>query len=410
MPRLRSAFIAAVSFAVFAAGWSVLVLAAEGVYVPKRMAEAAVRQASGSAAQVSGSGSLPVSASGISTDPHFFPIAVWQQTPQSNAAKYKDIGINIFSGLYDGPNDAALSALQSAGLYTIVTQQKQALSSSFKSVVKGWLQDDEPDNAQPDGSGGYGPCVDPNVIVANYNALKALDAARPVIVNFGRGAADTGWVGRGVCAGRTDMYPQYAKGADILSFDIYPVNNGESITYIARGVENLLRWGRGKPVWAFVETTAYESGNTKPTIAQVRAEVWLALIHGASGIQYFAHILTPTFIEAGLLTDPAMSAEVRAINTRVQSMAPILNSAPVANGAKVTSAARIDFVVKRNANYTFLFAVNPTRVTTSARFTMADIVKGSAAVIGEGRSLALDASVFTDSFGPYAVHLYRISQ
>src|ERR1019366_3378592 len=103
------------------------------------------------------------------------------------------------------------------------------------SVISAWLQPDEPDDAQPGADGGYGPCIDPAKVQRNYRQLKALDPARPVVLNLGRGVADVNWVGRGSCTGHTDMYPEYARGADILSFDLYPVNAGLPIDLIARG-------------------------------------------------------------------------------------------------------------------------------------------------------------------------------
>jgi Beta-galactosidase len=351
----------------------------------------------------------PSSAPAISTDPRFFPITVWVQTPQVHGIEYKNIGINVFSGLFAGIDNAAMKALSDAGLSTIVWQQADALASPYRAVVKGWLHDDEPDNAQPDGHGGYGPCVDPSVIVARYNAFRAADPTRPVIINFGRGAADINWVGRGSCTGRTDMYSQYARGADILSFDIYPVNGGDAITYVARGVDNLRRWGGGKPVWAFVETTRYNTGNGQPTPAQVKAEVWLALTHGASGIQYFCHILTPRFIEAGLLSDSAMTAAVKRINLQIKSLATVLNSPTIANGATVSAGVRIDKMVKRAGGFTYLFAVNPTRNQGNAAFTLSGLSSGTVTVLGEGRSLTMSGGGFTDNFAGYGVHLYKIS-
>ena len=37
--------------------------------------------------------------------------------------------------------------------------------------------------------------------------------------------SDTTYNGRGACWNRTDMYAEYAKAADIISFDIYPTNS-----------------------------------------------------------------------------------------------------------------------------------------------------------------------------------------
>ena len=45
-------------------------------------------------------------------DPQFFPIAVWLQDP-SNAAKYRDIGINVYVGLWKGPTEAQLAICRS---------------------------------------------------------------------------------------------------------------------------------------------------------------------------------------------------------------------------------------------------------------------------------------------------------
>ena len=54
----------------------------------------------------------------------------------------------------------------------------------------------------------------------------------------------------------------------------------------AFGVDRLHQWSnRGQAVWTDIETTTIAAGTTSgPTPAQTRSEVWLALIHGANGI------------------------------------------------------------------------------------------------------------------------------
>jgi hypothetical protein len=60
--------------------------------------------------------------------------------------------------------------------------------------------------------------------------------------------------------------------------------------FVANGVERLEQWGKGeKPVWNFIECTAIANPKHKPTPQQVRAEVWMALIHGSHGLIYFVH-------------------------------------------------------------------------------------------------------------------------
>jgi hypothetical protein len=46
----------------------------------------------------------PNSAGSVLSDPNFFPLAVWLQSP-NNAAKYKAAGINTYVGLWRGPTD-----------------------------------------------------------------------------------------------------------------------------------------------------------------------------------------------------------------------------------------------------------------------------------------------------------------
>jgi hypothetical protein len=345
------------------------------------------------------------------SDPSFFPIAVWLQSP-SNATKYKAIGINTYIGLYNGPTDPDLQTLTTAGVPAMCDQNTVALAHVNDAVIRGWTQQDEPDNAQPDGMGGYLPCIDPMAIQMLYQTMRAKDATHPVFLNFGRGVAVTDWIGRGTCTGKTSMYADYAKGGDILSFDVYPVNDDQSkLWLVSDGTQNLRMWTNNtKPVWNWIETTAI-NGGTKPTPAQVRAEVWMALVHGSLGIGYFAHVFKPSFIEAGLLADTVMSQAVKDIDAEITSLAAALNTASIANGATMTSTnamVPVDFSVKRVIGATYVFAVAMRPGATDATFDLRCVNGGSAEVLGESRNVALQGSKLTDHFADFAVHLYRI--
>lgn len=127
--------------------------------------------------------------------PDFFPLTVWLQSP-SNAQEFKDIGINTFVGLWDGPTEAQLSSLKSQGVYVVASQNTLALNSPSREIVKSWMHQDEPDNAQwNEETQSYGPCIAPGVLVDLYNGWKANDASRPVVLNFGQGVANIGWSG-----------------------------------------------------------------------------------------------------------------------------------------------------------------------------------------------------------------------
>jgi hypothetical protein len=348
----------------------------------------------------------PLSArNGTSLAPRFWPIGVWLQDPTVNAVNFRNIKVNTFIGLWQGPTEAQLSALASAGMSAFAAQNTTGLTSPNNRVIKAWMQVDEPDDAQWNGTS-YDPCIDPTVIQRRYSAMKASDPTRPVYLNLGRGVADTGWGGRGSCTGRTDMYPEYAKGADILSFDVYPVNDGLPLVYVANGVDNLRAWGGGKPVYGFIETTAI-NGGTGPTTAQIKAETWLAIVHGATGTEYFCHVFQPVFVEAGCLA-PAIASALNAQNTQIVGLTSVLNTATV-TGTSVSSQQRVDQITKRYAGATYVFAVNTTQNTAKASFTLAGVRNGTAVVLGEGRSIRVSSGRFSDTFTGYATHLYRIN-
>lgn len=354
----------------------------------------------------------------LGTDLSFFPIGVWWQSPALNyggktvAKAYADIGINTMLFPPDRVLDSGdAAAMLAAGVYSVGNTQASVLGTPNAANTKAWTQADEPDNAQwNSNTQTYDPCISPSVIVGKYNTLKAADPSRPVWINFGQGVANTDWIGRGTCTGETGMYAQYAAGADILSFDVYPVNSGYPLTYVADGVDNLRNWtGDTKPVWAYLEVTDIE-GTTKPTATHVKMEAWSALVHGAKGLAYFAHAFSPSFDERGLLNDTAMSTAVGAINAQIKSLAPVLNSTTVANGATVSSSARIDKMVKQYNNETYLFAVGMTNTATTGNFHVNGLTNGTVTVIGENRTLTMTNGNFSDSFGGYGVHLYKINQ
>ena len=216
----------------------------------------------------------------------------------------------------------------------------------------------------------------------------------------------TNWDGRGSCTGETTMYPAYAQGADILSFDIYPVNSNLPLTAVATGVDNLRSWGGGKPVYAFIETTAIQGG-AGPTPTEIKAETWLAIIHGARGTEYFCHVFKPTFVEDGCLA-PTIAAALKAQNGQLLALAPVLNS-PSVGGTRVSAGQRVDEMTKRYGADTYVFAVNTSPTSTTATFTLPGTHGATAVAIGEKRRIPFRSGTFSDRFGGYATHLYRIA-
>lgn len=360
-------------------------------------------------------------ASGLPARPDFFPVAVWLQDP-ANATLYRDIGINLYVGLWRGPTRDQLDKLDQAGIKLICGQNRQALEFLDRATIVGWMHGDEPDNAQSLGPGkGYGPPILPSKIVEDYEKIRQADPSRPILLNLGQGVAWDAYYGRGVRTNHPEDYREYARGSDIVSFDIYPaVHENKAVAgqlwYVPRGVERLRQWtDNRKPVWSCIETTRISNINRKPTPQEVRTEVWMALIHGARGLVYFSHQFKPKFIEAGLLADPEMAAAVKAINQQIQSLAPVLNSPEVdREAARVKSSnpeVPVALMVKKHAGQTWLFTVAMRDGATDAEIEIPGMPHSTTVtVLGEDRKIRLNNGKFTEHFKPYEVHLYRVGE
>jgi hypothetical protein len=357
-----------------------------------------------------------------STEPAFFPIAVWLQDPL-NASVYKDNGINVFAGLWNELDQDQLDLLKSAGMKVICAQNNFGLSVLSEPAIYAWMiNGDEPDNAQWNSTTQtYDPCINPGIIIDEYHAIKRNDPSRPVYLNLGQGVAYINYIGRGTCNGNIDTYKistgGYLLGCDIASFDIYPVNNTDGQTrdnlwYVATGIENLISWSGNKPSWCWIETTRIsDSSPRKPTTSEVKSEVWMALIHGAKGFGYFCHsFVTSASDDAAILHDQDMINAVKAINSEVTFLAGALNSRDTTGYATVSvsnTLVPVDLMTKYYDEANYIFAIAMRRGETTASFSVTS--GNSAEVLGEGRSINITNGKFSDDFSAYGVHLYKIT-
>jgi hypothetical protein len=358
---------------------------------------------------------------GPPADEGYFPISVWLQHPK-NAGRYKAAGINLYVGLWKGPTGAQLAALKKAGMPVICHQNAVGLKHRDDAIIVGWMHGDEPDNAQkrPDGKG-YGPPVAPERIVAGYGRMRAADPSRPVLLNLGQGVAWDDWIGRGVRRNHPEDYPLYVKGCDIASFDIYPVVHRSAavagkLWYVARGVERLRKWaGPKRVVWNCIECTRISNTKVKPTPAQVRAEVWMSIIHGSRGLIYFVHQFKPRFIEAALLADKEMTAAVTKINRQVRELAPVINAPDWTGGvtiARPTGAPYppLAYTARWKGGDCYILAVAMRDEAFDVSFALpANVGRDpTAEVLGEDRAVSMEGYILKDHFAGYGVHLYRI--
>jgi hypothetical protein len=346
----------------------------------------------------------------------FFPLMNFYQSPASfdNAAA---MGLNAYfmPGAKPPPKEY-LDALWQKKLYGMVPFDAAAVGHP---ALLAWIQPHEPDTAFLVGQKAE---MSPEKMAEAYAAIKAADpAGHPVVLDV----SPEFMTGVPFATALTDeqkrtAYPAYAKAADVLTYNVYPVwghNQPEKLVWVAQAADNLRNLvGRGKPFFAMIETTTgwreIDPVKQKPlSIDDIRTEVWMAITHGATGIIYFTHQFKPKFSEHGL--DAARHAELKTLNEQITRLAPAILGADAAEQPTLTLAAGLASSVlgKVHGGQLYVFAQNIDMARGSGQGTIA--VKGLKAgtkieVVDEDRSITAEDGRFADEFAPLAVHIYRI--
>jgi hypothetical protein len=351
----------------------------------------------------------------LKRDENFFPLAVWVQSP-NNAERFKAAGVNTYVGLWRGPTEEHLAKLKAAGMKIVCAQNQTALAHKDDTNIIAWLQGDEPDNAQSLGEGkGWGPPISPEKVVERYEKMRAADPTRPIVLNLGQGVAWDNWIGRGVRRNHPEDYVEYVNGGDIVSFDIYPATHEHAdikgnLEYVGKGVERLKKWaGPEREVWNCVEAKIAKDSRVTPH--QLRAEVWMSIIHGSRGIIYFVHQFEPVFREASVFEDAELLKAFTAINKQIAGLAPVLNSQetlPVEIVAKAESGP-VAALAKKHGPDIYVFAVAMANQKASATLKVQNAGGDyEVEVLEEGRRFQ-NVSEITATFEPYEVHLYKMT-
>jgi hypothetical protein len=264
------------------------------------------------------------------------------------------------------------------------------------------------------------PRATPQQTWEEYQKIKAADPSRPVAMTF------TGYFhphfGKWRDEERQSLYPAYIRATDIVGFDIYPIygwNKPEWIHLVYEATAQLKKMAGPRPVYAWIETSkgGQYTGDLERqkdvTPQHIRAEVWMALCGGATAIGYFTHVWKPSYRQFGVPEENQTA--LREINEQLTRLAPAIlakrNTEEI--HLDVTPEVRIAAFSTEYENSIYLFAVNydPDLKTAQVTFHVpSKLLAGATAaeVVDEDRSISLIDGTLTDSFGPLAVHIYRI--
>jgi hypothetical protein len=316
----------------------------------------------------------------------FFPVMLIDQCDAAGAANARQYGINLIvnESCPSVSGTDQLGALRGKALGVLPIADRAPRGAG----LAGWAFPDEPEN------NGWTP--------------DALRSAHP----FPRGGPDgllsfmttgSGFFRSSAIA--PDVYRQFARLADVAGFDLYPLghcNHDLSTVYDAQRAFNALVGAM--PTFQWIETGPIRleyCGGFKMTVAQLRAEVWLAIAGGARGIGYFTHTWNPD--HKAFDVQPALAHQMARTNALIAAVRPALVGQTIPSSVNTTS---VKVLARRAGNTTYVIAVNAQSAPIRMQFRVPALRTGHIRVFGEGRTLPVSKGRVDDGFGPLAVHVY----
>ncbi len=237
---------------------------------------------------------------------------------------------------------------------------------------------------EPDGQG-----ITPDSLLDAYKTIKELDPYHPVTVVF--------------------MTPskahEYKDVMDIVMADPYPVPNAP-VTEVSEWTQELrAAFYPEKPVWIVPQAFGgAEWWKREPTSKEIRVMTYLAVIHRASGIQYF--------IRHGLNRFPksqSMWAECGSMALELAEVAPFLSFSTQHPEVK-TSSDVIQASAWMNRGEILLVAVNPSSSPMTFEAVLPGIdFTGEADVFFENRKVAAVRGSLNDIIDGMGTRVYRLT-
>lgn len=307
----------------------------------------------------------------------FFPLAVWDTCTDAIGSRVAE-GINLFMAEGCGHEENLAAALGGNAFAVVDATSKLANQPG----VIGWYYPDELDGRLS------APLAPADVAKLAVTAPGGMLRFLTLTNHFFSGAAPPP-------IGRT-LYPNFAALADVVGFDLYPLQNWcrtDAYAAVFDAQRELVTLAAGKPTFQWIEARQMDCPSTPaPTPASVAAETWLAIAGGAHGIGYFPNDWSP-----------AIGDEIRALNHTIGELAPaLLGSMPVTTNAQ--APVKVGAYSADGALY--VIAVNSDTKPVDAQIHVDGADARTFSAFGEGRTLTAADSTLTDHFDPLGVHIY----
>jgi hypothetical protein len=194
------------------------------------------------------------------------------------------------------------------------------------------------------------------------------------------------------------MYPALISAADVVGFDLYPLQNWcryDSFHDVFDSQLDLVALARGKPTFQWIEARQMDcfGAQLDPTPETLRAEAWLSIAGGAHGIGYFPNNW-----------NAAVGAEIARTNHEIQTLIPALVEPAIAASSSLGSFVKVGARSHNGAVY--VIAVNASRTPTTSTITVPALGDRVLRTLDGQHSVLPAGGAFTDSFGPLEARIY----
>lgn len=209
-----------------------------------------------------------------------------------------------------------------------------------------------------------------------------------------------------ICDGAPYRSKPYQSLADVASPAHYPIWKQNSVTLVAGCVdETVASIKDSQPVWFVVQAWTWRNIRF-PTVQEERCMTYLAVIHGARGISWYAYkypnkdILMSVYENAPQLWEEVVR-EVR----ELRELAPILMGRRAKVHVWERGQGRLDSCTVEKNGQVLLMVCNPSKVEVTHAFDVGEM-EGTE-VLWEDRSIGRIRGILKDTLPPMSVRVYR---
>ena len=231
-------------------------------------------------------------------------------------------------------------------------------------------------------------------------------------------------------------YRPFVKVTDVFMPEIYPVHGvtpnplekcvAATVRDMKRFKSDVAEVKDDKPhgIWPIIQYfKGWTSWKRFPNRDELYAMTFASIAHGAHGVTWYTYGGTvepeKKRFNYGVTATPETWRNITNLVARLKELSPVLvtRTPPQPAPAKIISGPEkdiygnesISMLLKRYRGETYLIAVNGTLKEVAAQFNIDQKVRPSTAqVLWENRTLPVTGGKLTDTFAPFAVHVYKI--